>query len=210
MAPSDHALDSPRSLVRDGDLLVVGERFGIRTCASQGGCTLENCARADSMQSVAFDDVSQFWLDSTDPAGLYTCPRAGSGMSQRLTADRGVIVRLHEGTLFVVRSTGDGIYRCSTDGCGGQGTDVVTGEVGINSMVVDARGLYWTTLGSATEATGAVKTCPLDGCGDQGLRVLATGLAQPTDVHVFGDDVVWVEQGLTGTATSGAIRRVRP
>lgn len=208
-APDGYELDSPRSLVRDGDLLVVGERFGIRTCAIQGGCSLNDCVGADSIQSVAFDDASLFWLESTDPAGLYACPRQGSAMPLRLTADRGSIVRLHEDTLFVARNTGDGIYRCSKDGCGGQGTDVVTGEAGISSLAVDARGLYWTTPGSASEATGTVKTCPLDGCGEQGPRVLATGLAQPTDVHLLGDDVVWVEQGLTGTAASGAIRRVR-
>lgn len=208
-AQDGYELDSPRSLVREGDLLVVGERFSIRVCQAQGGCTLASCVGADSIQSVAIDDTSVFWMESTDPGGLYSCPRQGSGTPLRLTADRGLIVRLHEGSLYVAKSTGDAIYRCSRDGCGGQGADVVTGEVGINSLVVNARGLFWTTLGSATEATGAVKTCPLDGCGSQGPRVLATGQAQPTDLHVIGDDVLWVDQGLTGTAQSGAIMRVR-
>jgi hypothetical protein len=208
-APDGFELDTPRSLARDGDLIVVGERFSIRTCQAQGGCTLNGCVSADSMQSAAIDDTSVFWLESTDPAGLYSCPRDGTGTPLRLTADRGLSVRLHDGSLFVLKSAGDGIYRCSKDGCGGQGADVVTGEEGINSLAVDARGVYWTTLGSTTEATGTVKTCPLAGCDSQGPRVLATGQAQPIQVHVFGDDVLWVEQGLGAATPSGAIKRVR-
>lgn len=212
MVPSvkaGHELDSARSLVMAGSQLLVGQRFQGRLCEQAGGCADVACISADSIQSIVADDATVYWMESTDPGGLYSCPRVGSGTPLRLTAERGQVVRLLGEDLYVLRSPGDGVYRCAATGCSGAGTPVLTGELNAGSLAIDETGLYWTVPGSETEATGEVRTCPLAGCGAEGPRVLASGQAQPTDITLAGPDVLWVNQGLTGSASTGAIMRVR-
>jgi hypothetical protein len=207
-----HTLDTPRVLTlaanAPGAPLLAVQKFQARQCMQAGGCT-DLCGSADSMQSAVLDEAGRlYWLETTDPAGLYACSAAG-GAAARLTAESGQVVRLVGDTLYVLRQFGDVIYRCAKSGCSGSGTPLVNGQLSAGSLAVDARGIYWTVPGSDTAATGEVRTCPSDGCGAAGPRVLASGLARPTDVKVQGDDVLWVNQGLIGVASSGSVMRVR-
>jgi len=203
-----HGLDTPRGLSLIGDKLVVAQRFAATICEQAGGCATVSGAGADSMQSATMDESKVYWAESTDPAGLYSVTRA-SGAVQRLTQDRGQVVRLLGEDLYVQRTLSEDIYRCARTGCSGVGTQVVTGTGNSTSMVVDDRGIYWTVRGNDTAATGEVRSCPLAGCGGAAPAVLASGLAQPTDLTLQGDFLFWVNHGLPGVAASGSVMRVR-
>jgi hypothetical protein len=205
-----HELFFPRSLVKAGSDLLVGQRFEGLLCDPAGGCAFIPCVSADSIQSIVSDETTVYWLEGTDPAGLYSCLLAAPGPpAMSLTAERGQVVRLEGDDLYVLRRPGTGIYRCPRTGCDGVGIPLVTGQLDASSMAVDETGIYWTVPGSDTEATGEVRSCPLVGCGDEAPRVLAAGQPRPTDITLSGPDVFWVNEGLPETPSTGAIMRVR-
>jgi hypothetical protein len=203
-----HTLDLPRTLTMAGTAILVAQKFQATLCQQAGGCAAVSCATSDSMQSAVADDEKVYWLETTDPAGLYSCPRGG-GANTRMTQESGRVVKLQGDVLYVLRQFGDSIYRCGKAGCSGAGTPLVTGQAMASSMTVDSDGIYWTIPGADATATGELRTCPLAGCPASGPIVLATGLARPTDVTVQGKDVLWVNQGLVGVVNSGAVMRVR-
>lgn len=203
-----HSADLPRGLSLVGNVIVMTQRFQGRLCLVGGGCTDVAGANADSMRSSIVDADRFYWLETTDPAGLYSVGRGGGAVT-RLTNESGQALRLFGDNLYVLRQLGNIIYRCARTGCSGSGTPLVTEQVAATSLSVDDRGIYWTVRGSDTEATGEIRTCPLAGCPASGPTVLATAQAQPTDVKLAGDFVLWVNQGLTGQANSGAVMKVR-
>jgi hypothetical protein len=203
-----HELDTPRVVTMAGPAILVTQKFQATLCQQTGGCATVACTGADSMQSAVADATKVYWLETTDPAGLYSCTRGVAGMT-RMTQESGRVVRLQDDVLYVLRQFGDVIYRCNKEGCSGAGTPLVTGQTAASSMDVDAQGIYWTIPGSDTAATGEVRSCPLTGCPASGPRVLARGLARPNDVTVHGKDVLWVNQGLVGVVDSGSVMRVR-
>lgn len=205
-----HELFFPRSLVMAGPDLLVGQRFEGLLCDPAGGCAFIPCVSADSIQSIVSDETTVYWLEGTDPAGLYSCLLAAPGPpALSLTAERGQVVRLVGDDLYVLRRPGTGIYRCPRTGCDGVGVPLVTDQLEAGSMAVDETGIYWTVPGSDTQPTGEVRSCPLDGCGDEAPRVLAAGQPRPTDITLSGGDIFWVNQGLPDAPSTGAIMRVR-
>lgn len=204
-----HTADLPRGITLVGNnVIAMTQRFMGTLCLTGGGCANVTGASADSMRASTADSDRFYWLETTDPAGLYSVARAGGAVT-RLTNESGQTLRLFGDNLYVLRQLGNIIYRCARTGCSGSGTPLVTEQVAATSMAVDDRGIYWTVRGSETAATGEVRSCPLAGCSASGPTILAAGQAQPTDLKIVGDFVLWVNQGLTGQAGSGAVMKVR-
>ncbi len=201
-------LDIPRGLTLLSDTVVVAQRFNVQECQLNGSCAT-TCAGGDSIQSATADTTAIYWIENTDPAGLYSCPRAG-GADLRLTSERGDLVRLSNGELFVMSAVNGRISSCRVDGCSGAATDFVTGELGISGLSVTDTGVYWSTAGSDVDPTGQIKMCPRSGCGAEGPTVLAIDQARPTELTVVGPDIFWLNRGVPAVTDSAAVMRLQP
>lgn len=192
----------PRAMTYAEGSLLVTERFNGLQCEVAGGCSVLEAVYGDSLQTFTIAGDTAYFLENTDPGGLYASPRAGGSQALRLTAERGKQLRLHDGALYVLRQAGTGIYRCTSSGCSGVGNIVVADETDITSMDVAEHGVYWTT------SAGEVKQCPVAGCDPNGPRILATGQDQPLSVIAAGDFIYWVNRG-AAEASTGALMRIR-
>lgn len=188
--------------------VVFVNRFNSKLCTTSATTTCSSMAPAgDQIQSVTIDETDDFWLEqqASEP-GLKRRPRDRSTTAERLTAVSGKVVRTQADTLFVM--TQDSIYTSPKTASGGFGTDFVTAQTGLTSMVVNANGVYWTVSGEADSATGAIRTCPLSGCPSGGPLELAAGQAQPTSLHVVGGYAYWVNRKVPGAANANSIMRI--
>lgn len=209
---SDVVLDSVRE-VTVGDLsgtphVVFVNRFNSTLCTTTATTICSSMAPAgDQIQSVAIDETDDFWLEhqASEP-GLKRRPRDKSATMERLTAVTGTVVRIQTDTVFVMAQ--DSIYSSPKTASGGFGTDFVTAQTGLTSMVVNANGVYWTVSGEADSANGAIRTCPLSGCPDGGPLELAAGQAQPTSLHIVGGFAYWLNRNVPGAANANSIMRI--
>ena len=88
-----HAADSPRGLsLFNNSVLVMTQRFVAQICQTAGGCVAVNGAGADSMRSSVLDADRFYWLESTDPGGLYSVARGGGSVHLALYAQGDVRV----------------------------------------------------------------------------------------------------------------------
>ena len=184
----------------------LSARFELLSC-SDGTCSTDpalSCVQADSLRTSAVTAEGVFYIDSTDPWGLYRC---FEGVRTYYADIRnGRVVRAFGEYIYAATSDGS-IARCHKEGCAGQAEPLVVGSTGLTSMAVDATGIYWTTVGSDTAATGELLRTSLDGTDP--VQPMATGLAGPTSLQIAGDFAYWAEPGISGLVGSGRVARIR-
>jgi hypothetical protein len=121
----------------------------------------------------------------------------------------------HAGSLFWSQddapstSPQGSIVTCAAGGCAGQPATVVSGLYHPGVVALDAANVYWTTLGTETDAAtdwtnGAVLTCPIGGCNGP-PTTLASGLVNVLRIAVDAENVYFTTQGTSPKQTDGAV-----
>jgi hypothetical protein len=201
--------DIIREVIRtdDGDVRVVTKVHGLVAClASDGTCSSDSICQASwgSLNSGWATTTGAFYGESENVGVIYTC----QGTTKTGLANVGPprFVRVVSDTVYAAKGQ-VGVYRCATVGCSGEASPIITGLTDISSMAVDATGVYWTSVGSATAPTGGLYRMNVDGTGS--VATIAENLAQPTSLQLAEGYAYWVEQGISGQTGTGRIARVR-
>ena len=206
--------DTPiRQITRDATTLYWVVKYGgvhkIALSSGPGSGTSLSGSSSDQEVAVAVDATNAYVASTLVPSsggGAYSCDLAGCIGQKKSLFTPARLLAVHGATLY--GTSDDKIVACTSSGCSGTPTVLASGQVNVSAITADASGVYWTVRGSGTAADGSVRMCSLPGCAS-GVRSLATGQATPVGVVVDGDFVYWVNNGITATASSGSVLRVR-
>jgi len=201
-----------RQLTADATNLYWVEHQGgahkIALSASSGGQGISGTT-TDSEVSIAVDATKVYVASSLIPAaggGAYDCALTGCSGPKNILFSPAKLLAITGTTL--VGTSSDKVIACTSSGCGAVPVELAAGQTGVSAITADSVGVYWAIRGSGTAADGSIRMCKLPTCAG-GVRALAASQAAPVGIVVDGDFVYWVNNGITGSASSGSVLRVR-
>jgi hypothetical protein len=206
-------------VVRNGRVYWGENGYGaIRSAPIDGGETVTYLENDDfTPVDIAVDDAFVYFTDNSKwhPTRIQAAPLDGGARDGAVKiiattpAPPFGIALSTTGTLYYtilrIEDVGDGVVEVAPkegvlDG-GATVGEFATSQVEPNSVLVDAKNVYWAQAGADDAATGMIVYCALAGCPVTGPIVLATQQNRPHHLAQDNEAIYWTNEGLLNTPT---------
>jgi hypothetical protein len=182
-------LAGPAELTVNGTTVFWVNYFaGTVTSCAIGGCANTPTVLASGQgnpQSIAIDSTNAYWTDhgaSAMKCALGSCQPVGLGPVGPGDGRLGIDAT----NAYWTDVNGGNVFECALGGCGGNPTQLASGQGGPFKIVSDGKNVYWTNFND-----GTIARCAVGGCGGK-PTVLATGQVGADGIAVDALNVYWV------------------